>query len=103
MRTHCVHGTQEKNVHTVLDWRPFDYYTIEISGAGGRQKMALNTVRLEPTEAGTRVTDLSRTLIRPYWLSRIVLRALFLPEMRAAIGRLTEAVSKDGVESREGD
>ncbi|MEX0787761.1 MAG: SRPBCC family protein [Anaerolineales bacterium] len=96
MRTHCVHGKKEKNVHTVLDWRPFDYFTIEISGGGGTPKMAVNTVRLEAFDGGTRVTDLSRTLIRPRWLSRVILRRAFEPDMRRAIQRLRDLVSKEG-------
>jgi len=28
-RTHCVHGQKVGIVETVLDWRPFDYFTVE--------------------------------------------------------------------------
>jgi hypothetical protein len=40
--------------HTVLDWRPFEYYTYEsaIPQLGTRMRF---TIRLIPAEAGTRV------------------------------------------------
>jgi len=48
----CAHG-DEKVVHAIVDWRPFEYYTYETSM--GPTLSGIFTVRLIPTEGGTRV------------------------------------------------
>src|SRR5207249_4791611 len=48
---HCVHG-KDVVVLTVLDWRPFDYSTIE---SGPHPNRALWTYHLVPTTGGTRL------------------------------------------------
>jgi len=52
---HCMHG-KDAIVEEVLDWRPFDYYTLRstMQTPGGPVKL-LSTTELEPTPAGTRV------------------------------------------------
>ncbi len=50
-RTHCVHGKKLDMIETVLDWRPFDYYTVDQS-AGGQFTLRA-TFRLTPTSKGT--------------------------------------------------
>lgn len=48
--THCVHGKDTAMRETVLDWKPFEYYTVEQdSGPLGKIQA---TFRLEPLEAG---------------------------------------------------
>ncbi len=58
-RNHCAHGKDELSVETILDWRPFDYYTFEnITHAGHESWMDfLSTYSLEalPNGQGTRV------------------------------------------------
>jgi hypothetical protein len=93
LRTHGVHGDKETTVQTILDWRPFEYYTMEIAGPGGRLKMATNTVRLEPIEGGTRITDVTRAEIKPRWISRIVMRRAFEKGIRQSVERLKRMVS----------
>ncbi|MGQ0600869.1 MAG: DUF2652 domain-containing protein [Anaerolineales bacterium] len=69
-RNHCAHGGSEA-VETILDWRPFDYYSFETLDRGMVQ---LETMQLEPLPdgRGTRLhdhiqwkTDLPRWLRRP--------------------------------------
>jgi class 3 adenylate cyclase/uncharacterized protein YndB with AHSA1/START domain len=52
-RTHCVHGKKLFMVETVLDWRPFDYFTVEqVMGVFSEHA----TFRLTPTtDGGTRL------------------------------------------------
>lgn len=52
---HCIHG-QDAILEEVLDWRPFDYYTIRstIETPDGPVRI-VGTTELEPTPTGTRV------------------------------------------------
>ena len=51
----CAHG-DAVNPQPVLDWRPFEYYTYEMPMPGGLTVRI--TIRLIPTETGTRVLGL---------------------------------------------
>jgi len=50
---HCAHGKNLKGllIETILDWRPFDYYTAE--SAEGKRIMR-QTIKLEPLSDGKR-------------------------------------------------
>jgi uncharacterized protein YndB with AHSA1/START domain len=50
---HCMHG-KDAIIEEVLDWRPFDYYTLRstMQTPAGPIKL-LSTVELEPTASGT--------------------------------------------------
>lgn len=51
--THCMHG-KEASVEEILDWRPYDYYTIRntVPTPAGSIRF-LETMEFEPTPAGT--------------------------------------------------
>src|SRR5512142_163955 len=53
--THCVHGNRIAMRETVLDWKPFDYYTVEQDA--GPMGITRVTFRLQPLEdrRGTRL------------------------------------------------
>ncbi len=53
---HCMHG-KDAVVEEVLDWRPFDYFTVRstVQTPGGPVGIP-NTFELEPTATGTRVS-----------------------------------------------
>ncbi len=51
----CAHG-DTKVLQPVLDWRPFEYYTYEMSMPGGLSVIV--TTRFIPVEGGTRVVGL---------------------------------------------
>ena len=52
-RNHCIHGKKVAMNETVLDWRPFEYFTVEQVYSGFVERI---TFRLEPTaDGGTRV------------------------------------------------
>ena len=53
----CAHG-DAKIPQAVLDWRPFEYYTIETPMPGGLSSMI--TTRFIPIEGGTRVLGVCR-------------------------------------------
>jgi hypothetical protein len=50
---HCMHGP-DAIIEEVLDWRPFDYYTVRsLMGTPQGQVRFLTTMELEPTADGT--------------------------------------------------
>jgi hypothetical protein len=52
---HCMHG-KDAVVEEVLDWRPFDYYTVNSTmNTPGGPVHFLSTVELEPIVDGTRI------------------------------------------------
>jgi uncharacterized protein YndB with AHSA1/START domain len=53
-RNHCAHGKDEISVQTILDWRPFDYFTAEFLSHAGRESWMdwLNTYSLEELPEG---------------------------------------------------
>jgi hypothetical protein len=50
---HCVHG-KERIVHTIVDWRPFEYYTTDLVANVHFQNR--HSIVLEPAEDGTKVS-----------------------------------------------
>jgi hypothetical protein len=49
-RNHCAHGKNERSIETILDWKPFEYFTAE---AGPSDKFCLAmTYRLLPDASG---------------------------------------------------
>jgi hypothetical protein len=57
-KTHCVHGKEAAMIETILDWRPFDYFTVDqVSGPFAETA----TFELSPTpDGGTRLRVLER-------------------------------------------
>lgn len=69
-RNHCAHG-RNLVIETILDWHPFEYYTVEYP-------MAIQTRRLEPEADGTRL-DIYFKLKMPFpsWMKRLVANSMF--------------------------
>ena len=57
-RNHCVHG-KNAVLEEILDWRPFDYFTIDRKSPMPILKPVRVTYELEDTPDGTRVTEYS--------------------------------------------
>lgn len=74
---HCAHG-KTVSTEVTLDWRPFEYSTVE-SYENGRKRFS-ETLRLEPLpEGGTHVRSLARIHVPlPRPLRRILARAIFI-------------------------
>lgn len=65
-RNHCVHGKDAVSVETILDWRPYDYFTVEKASP---PVILTVTSRLEATaDGGTRLTNTTKLtgLPRPF-------------------------------------
>ncbi|MEO5888250.1 MAG: SRPBCC family protein, partial [Anaerolineales bacterium] len=56
-QTHCMHGQNVAMKETVLDWKPFDYYTVE-QDSGKLFGTTVTTFRFEPIQSG-KATHLS--------------------------------------------
>jgi uncharacterized protein YndB with AHSA1/START domain len=94
---HCVHGEHLTMVETVLDWRPFDYFTVTQDVL--QVALMKSTTQLIPTVRGTRliftnVTDLKTPVQLPAFLKRKITRRelakLKIKEAYARIGELIE-------------
>ena len=78
------HCTSYKVIEEILDWRPFDYYTVRFVGGPLR---VLATISLEPRAPGTRVRWKVRLENRvPRWVGALVGRAILYRRMRLPEG-----------------
>lgn len=91
---HCAHGDRV-SVETILDWRPFDYFTTETIAKG--QPRLFETMELQVGDGGVVVVAdrLQAAMGMPRWLRRAVCRLIFggyyrLPEMYRDMARLIE-------------
>jgi hypothetical protein len=75
---HCAHG-QEKNVEVILDWQPFDFFTLEenLTFPLGLTFSSRFTARLESSQSGTRVTALSTPPQSPRRINHLVANLLW--------------------------
>lgn len=91
-RNHCVHGKEVAMVETVLDWRPFDYFTVE-QNVGPFGVMLLTTF-FEPVDAQhTRVKMCANGRMPvPAFLNRLAFTLVYsylfpMPKMPGNIAR----------------
>ena len=94
-KTHCTHGAKVESVHTILDWRPFEYFTEEIARPSDGQPQALNTITLEPIEGGTRVCSRYRVLVRPRLIAVPVFKRMSASGIRASLDTLQRLLTRD--------
>jgi hypothetical protein len=62
-RNHCLHGKNAAQIQTILDWRPFEYFTYESHGSASNREEVMITHSLQPVASGTRVTVAMRVLL----------------------------------------
>ena len=80
-RNHCMHGKKLETVETILDWRPFDYWTIEVSNGP-----MIGTSQLEPLSGGS-ATRLHQHLVGKMPMPKFLLRPM-LKIMMKSLGAL---------------
>ena len=76
-RNHCVHGKQVSMIETVLDWRPFDYFTVKICKRG---VCVSRTCHFIPLDDGRRTrlhTNFVVQMPLPDWLARRLMQPFF--------------------------
>jgi uncharacterized protein YndB with AHSA1/START domain len=90
-RNHCVHG-KEVIVEDILDWRPFDYFTVRSAGPVGD---IVTTTILEANGEQTRLIDRARFepksfLLKPF--AKLTLKAIYklfkIEHQYAALGEI---------------
>jgi class 3 adenylate cyclase len=88
-QNHCAHG---KNlvIETILDWKPFEYYTVEYP-------MAIQSHNLEPLSSGTRLNVYFKLKMPlPRWLTRSVARFMFTQfKVEEQFERLVRRIAED--------
>ncbi|MCK6539374.1 MAG: DUF2652 domain-containing protein [Anaerolineales bacterium] len=78
---HCAHG-KSVSTETTLDWRPFEYSTVD-SYENGKKTMS-ETIRFEPLpDGGTRVHDFMQVhMPLPRFLRQIIARVVLIHQMK---------------------
>ena len=90
-KTHCMHGEHAAMQEVVLDWKPFDYFTVE-QNSGKMFGDVISTFFLEPIEGGnsTRLTLYMKGIILPGIFNRPLLKliygTIFMPVMLSNLG-----------------
>jgi uncharacterized protein YndB with AHSA1/START domain len=91
--THCTHGSDLESIHTVRDWRPFDYFTEEVTRPNGKP-VVLVTTELTETASGTRLDVRNRVLMGPRLVTVPVLRRMSEPDQRRNLQNLQRLVAQ---------
>ena len=96
------HCATFKVIEQVLDWKPFDYYTIRLVAPSVK---LLATVKLEPGVDGTRIRwRLALESMLPGWAASAVIRLLLRRRMRLRQGleEMSRLMAADRTTAREG-
>lgn len=93
---YCYHGETVSARMTILDWRPFEQFTMDCPTP--LNVSFYNTLKLEPTQTGTRLINLfSRT--RGAWLPRMIndllTQFVFGPQNEKKAGQLLDRIQQD--------
>lgn len=76
-RNHCLHGKQAATIQTMVDWKPFDYFTYEAQDTDAPKPEILITHQLTAIPGGTHLEVRSRVLkSMPNLLLRVVTAAM---------------------------
>lgn len=95
--THCIHGSKVRVIQTILDWRPFEYFTYESRRPTSNQADSISTFLLQPAVAGTSVDLRIRVRIHPRWIGVPLYRLLTGAEYRRSLARLSEMANAAAV------
>jgi hypothetical protein len=81
-RNHCLHGKNAESIQTIVDWRPFEYFTFSSQDAGKDKPDMLLTHQLEPVNGGTRVTVTMKLLMSMPEIAKRMLAKVMLKQFR---------------------
>lgn len=86
-RNHCAHGKSEITIETILDWRPFDYYTFQTENEGFAKIFnSKSTFKLVPSADGEE-TQVTWTMIMDNRLMKWLLVPLSKLLMKTVFGK----------------
>ena len=75
---HCIHG-DDVAAETILDWRPFDYVTVQGIGNFGRLLMHQKfTIFIEPIETGTKTIIRFSSMYHPNPILNILVKGMYM-------------------------
>ena len=94
-RNHCIHG-KTVAVEDVLDWRPFDYFTVKIC----RQGICVRrTCHFIPLDGGRRTRLHTNFVVKmplPDWLARLLMKPFFkMVKLHETRNRMAELVAQE--------
>jgi class 3 adenylate cyclase len=89
---HCVHGEKLADIQTILDWRPFTYFTLEHEIQGWFGKALVETIEMAPTEMGSHLTHRFLVTRAPLWFGKWVFKTFVFPQFLATSGHFQQAV-----------
>ena len=90
--SHCDHGGSGAALHRYVDWRPFSYFTTELTPTKGSflGPWAVETSEVVPEANGWTTTHYRLRLIDRGWFSRLKFRLLVAPSFRRGMTRSVE-------------
>lgn len=88
---HCMHGKNLAMIETVLDWRPFDYFTVTQDVIG--QALITTTSHLTPIETGTHLLITSQWQLKTLLPMPDVMRRSIIKSTAGNL-KITEAYQK---------
>jgi uncharacterized protein YndB with AHSA1/START domain/class 3 adenylate cyclase len=102
-RNHCAHGSGEVMLENVLDWRPFDYFTVESWMSGNSKIVGMTTHRLEKVTGGTRLqTAVKFRLPLPAWAARLAAKLLIrLAGLDASLALMARLIAEEQAKASE--
>jgi hypothetical protein len=97
-RNHCLHGKKGGVVKDILDWRPFEYQTVQMVFHG---ITIIETSHLEPLpDGGTRLTILmDGATPLPGFLRRPALKLMTSKIYSKVLGKLKELITEEQAQS----
>ncbi|MGA9191225.1 MAG: DUF2652 domain-containing protein [Anaerolineales bacterium] len=93
-KNHCIHCKELAYILTIVDWRPFEYFTQEIEAAGRLGKAVIETVYFEPIGEKTRVITRARVLLRPRWFGKLFFKLYIKKELEEGADRLKTLIAQ---------
>lgn len=74
---HCLHGKNAATIQTIVDWRPFDYFTYSSRDSDKPEPDMMLTYELTPIPTGTRVNVRMQLLLPgPDFAKRLMAKAM---------------------------
>jgi hypothetical protein len=95
---HCAHGKnfQGSSIETILDWRPFDYYTLEMVDSKMKTRQ---TFRLEPIADGTKTRLHTLAVMNsppiPPLIRRPMIKMVFTKIMRSTYQAMARHIAQE--------
>lgn len=93
-KNHCLHGDKATSIHTILDWRPLTYFTLEVTDSR-LGLLGITTFELTPDDGLTRLEQRFKFQRSPRWLMILASKLMFEPGTLKAFGRLQKMLKQE--------